>query len=108
VLSVGFWILIARGSKNGNNSARVTGAVLFGIATLQLSTVGDMLVVAGICAVIIWLVGLGAVVLLWQRSSSAFFKGTSATQAPAAAASAGRARYPPSNSQTTPTRSRYK
>ena len=55
--------------------------MLFGLATLALlaGPVGLGLTTAQsaaarICTGIVWLAGLGAVVLLWQSSSSAWFR----------------------------------
>jgi hypothetical protein len=76
VIGAGLWIFLAQSCKRGRNWARITGTVLFGIATLD-TFVGVALPVAGairIYAVVVWLIGLTAVVLLWQRSSSAFFR----------------------------------
>jgi hypothetical protein len=81
VISIGLWIFIARASGNGGNGARITGSVLFGLATLallvgpsDLGLPGAQPVAARICTLIVWLAGLAAVILLWQRGSSAFFR----------------------------------
>ncbi len=75
LLSIGLWILLARASKQGKNWARITGTVLFGIDTLLiLLSVGRLRSGIGILIdLIIWLIGLGAVVLLWRKESGAFF-----------------------------------
>ncbi len=74
------WILLARMCRSGRNGARITGTVLFGLATLDTLAIGAGAVpdasAARAWAPVIWLVGLVAVVFLWQRSSTAFFKGT--------------------------------
>jgi hypothetical protein len=71
------WLGVARACRRGSRGARVTGTVLF-----ALHTVGMLSVVASSQAglgpakaltLIGWLIGLGAVVALWQRPSSAFF-----------------------------------
>jgi hypothetical protein len=72
------WILIARYCQKGSNGARITGTVLFGLATL------DTLVGLGAPQApavrawwpVIWLCGLIAVIFLWQRASTDFFKGS--------------------------------
>ena len=76
LIGVGLWIWMAQMSKAGRNWARVTGTVFFGIDTLLqfLSFARSSSVAARIPGLIIWLIGLGAVILLWQRASSAFFK----------------------------------
>lgn len=82
VISIGLWIFVALASHNGSNAARVAGSVLFGLGTVALLTGPSDLglaaaqpVLARICTGAVWLAGLGAVILLWQRSSSAFFRG---------------------------------
>jgi hypothetical protein len=79
LVGVALWLIVAGGSWKGNEWARTTGSVLFGLDTLDL-LIGP----AGLRAVgsnvtralsgIIWLIGLSVIVLLWQRSSTAFFK----------------------------------
>jgi hypothetical protein len=70
----------AQSCKNGKNWARITGTVLFAIGTLD-TFAGLGAPIAGpvkIWAILVWLVGLAAVVFLWRRTSSAFFKATPA------------------------------
>jgi hypothetical protein len=69
------WIIVARNCQGGKNWARITGSVLFAIATID-TIVGLTAPLAGavkIWGVVVWLVGLTAVVLLWQRPSTEFF-----------------------------------
>jgi hypothetical protein len=79
LIAAGLWIFIAQACKNGRNWARITGTVFFGIATLD--AVGNLAVPEAAAVKIvwfaIWLVGLGAVVFLWRRSSSEFFTSAS-------------------------------
>jgi hypothetical protein len=76
LIGVGLWIFIAQASKNGKNWARITGSVFFFFNTLSLlyGLAAPEAVAAKILTIILWLVGLGAVVFLWRRESSAFFK----------------------------------
>jgi hypothetical protein len=74
------WIFLARACQSGKNWARITGTVLFAIATLD-TVVGLTAPLAGlvkIWGVIVWLVALTAIVFLWRRESTAFFKATPA------------------------------
>jgi hypothetical protein len=74
------WFFIAQSCKNGKSWARITGTVLFAIGTVD-TFAGLTAPIAGpvkIWAIPVWLVGLAAVVFLWRRSSSAFFKATPA------------------------------
>jgi FtsH-binding integral membrane protein len=74
---IALWLGIARACRRGSRGARVAGTVLF-----ALHTVGLLGVVASshaglgpakVLTLIGWLIGLGAVLALWQRPSSAFF-----------------------------------
>src|SRR6266498_531773 len=80
LIGAGLWIFIAQACKSGKSWARITGTVLFGIATVDV--LGNIVVPEAapikIFWFVIWLIGLGAVVFLWRRSSSAFFTGTQA------------------------------
>jgi hypothetical protein len=77
VIAAVLWILIAQKCKAGKNWARLTGTVLFAIATID--TLGAAIAPeAGLVKIwiaVIWLLGLSAVVLLWRRSSTEFFQG---------------------------------
>jgi hypothetical protein len=75
LLSIGLWILIARACQRGRNWARMTGTVLFAVDTLLLllSVSRFSLGIGVLVDVVIWLIGLGVVVLLWRKESSAFF-----------------------------------
>jgi hypothetical protein len=77
LIAAGLWIFIAQACKRGNRWARTTGTALFGIDTLQVlgGLTAPLATPAKIVALVVWLVGLAAVVLLWQGTSSAFFTG---------------------------------
>ena len=80
LIGVAIWLWLARSCRSGKNWARITGTVLFGIATLDLLA-GFGLPVSGVVhiyGILVWLIGLGAVIFLWQRASTAFFKWTPA------------------------------
>lgn len=76
-VSIIVWILVARASRNGWRPTQAVGSVLFGIATLILfgAATSSQSGIATICDVVVWLVGLGAVICLWQPSSTEFFLG---------------------------------
>jgi hypothetical protein len=82
LIGAGLWILNARGSAGGRKWAQVTGTVVFGLDTLALlagppgsGLTGSQPAADVLCTALIWLAGLAAVVLLWQRSSRSFFSG---------------------------------
>jgi len=67
---------VARANGQGKNWARILSTVLFGLATLDLFGVLSQpkTLLGLVFPVLIWLVGLGAVVLLWRGESTEFFK----------------------------------
>jgi serine/threonine protein kinase len=72
---IALWLWLAFASKQGFGWARTLGTAAFGVDTfLMLNTLGTrgIGVTKGIGAVV-WLVGLVAVIFLWQRPSSEFF-----------------------------------
>jgi len=75
LIAAGLWIFIAQACKRGKRWARTTGTVLFGINTVGV--LGGLAVPVAapvkIFAFVVWLLGLAAVTLLWQGSSSACF-----------------------------------
>jgi hypothetical protein len=84
VVEIGLWLGLAWACRTGQNWSRVAGTVLFALNTLLLvvplvtrggsglfahATIGTLLTAA------VWLAGLGAVIMLWQRESSTYFTG---------------------------------
>jgi len=76
LLGVGLWLWMASANKKGYSWARVVSSVFFGIDTLYLLYVlfaAGNPVIQKVAALLLWLVGLGAVVFLWRSDSSAYF-----------------------------------
>ena len=75
VIPILLWVWMAWKCKAGRLWARIVSTVLFGLGTLatllSLATTTGFWTLAGMIAG--WLAGLGATILLWQRSSSRFF-----------------------------------
>ncbi len=76
LISVGLWLWMARANSQGKSWARITATVLFVLNTVDLygilhypKTLTSLLI-----PVVTWLIGLGAVILLWRRESTEFFK----------------------------------
>ncbi len=71
------WIMLARACRNGSNWARITGTVLFALATIDtlLGVRAPLAVAVRAWWPVIWLAGLAAVIFLWQGASTAYFKG---------------------------------
>ena len=76
LIAIAAWLLIARACQAGKNWARITGTVLFGLATLDAlgGLINPVAVPVKILAFVIWVFGLIAVVRLWQAASTAYFK----------------------------------
>ena len=74
-IGIGLWLWMAWANKQGKNWARITSSVLFAIQTLTLlEAVRGPKNALLVFPVLTWLVGLGAVWLLWRPESNAFFK----------------------------------
>ncbi len=75
LIGVGLWLWMAEMNKRGRSWARVVASVFFGFDTLGL-LVGlsqSTPALSKAASVLTWVVGLGAIVLLWRPESSAFF-----------------------------------
>jgi hypothetical protein len=75
LIGIGLWIWMARANRAGKNWARITATVFFGLDTLSL-LVGFRQAepaLSRVVSLLVWLAGLGAVILLWQKVSSAYF-----------------------------------
>jgi len=74
-IAVGLWLWMAWANRRGRRWARIVAAVFFAINTLDLifSFARIHAVGAVIVGVLVWLVGLGAIVLLFNKQSASFF-----------------------------------
>lgn len=76
LIGAALWILVALVCRAGRNWGRILGTVLFAIDTLDqvfgaaVSSGGG----ARIFSILVWLIGLAAIVLLWQRPSNEYFR----------------------------------
>jgi len=75
LISIGLWLWMARASASGHNYARITGTVFFGLNTLflLLSLARPHAGLGLIFNILVWLAGLGAVIMLWRGESGAWF-----------------------------------
>jgi hypothetical protein len=82
VITIGLWLWMAWANGRGLTWARVVSAVFFGINTLDLLVSFRLLHATPdlIVAIVIWLVGLAAIVLLFNSGSAAFYKQQPARQ----------------------------
>jgi hypothetical protein len=76
LVGIALWLWMARANGQGRNWARIVSTVLFFLATLDLvGVISQPKTILGlIFPVLTWIVGLAAVVLLWRRSSTAYFR----------------------------------
>ncbi|MGD0704248.1 MAG: hypothetical protein ABSA02_30730 [Trebonia sp.] len=80
LIGIGLWIWMARSSLAGKGWARITSTVFFAIDTISLivGLSGSALSAGGATrfyGIVVWVIGLAAIILLWQRASSSYFKG---------------------------------
>jgi hypothetical protein len=75
LVSIGLWVWMAFMNKAGKPWARIVATVLFGLDTLFLLLgVARAGAAAGtLVSILTWLIGLGAVVYLWRKDSTAYF-----------------------------------
>ncbi len=80
VIAAVVWIVLARVCLQGRNWARITGTVLFALSTVDtlVGLTAPIALAVKLWGALVWLIALTAIVLLWRRGSSAFFKATPA------------------------------
>jgi hypothetical protein len=76
IIGVGLWLWMAWANGRGKNWARITGTVFFGLYTLDLILVAarSASAISTVFAIVTWLIGLGATIMLWRRDSTAYFR----------------------------------
>ena len=76
IIGVGLWLWMAWANKRGKNWARITGTVFFGLYTLDLILVAARSAsgISTVFAIVTWLIGLGATIMLWRRDSTTYFR----------------------------------
>ena len=77
LIGAALWLWMAQSSKAGKNWARIVSTVLFVIQTINVLAGASAVASGGasrIYSIVIWLIGLGAIIFLWQRSSTEYFK----------------------------------
>jgi hypothetical protein len=76
VIAAVVWLVLAHFCKLGRGWARITGTVLFGLSTVDtlVGLTTPLALASRLWALVVWLAGLTAVVFLWRRASSAYFR----------------------------------
>jgi hypothetical protein len=84
LIGAGLWVLMAVMNNKGAKWARIVGTIFFALNTIGLLTTifsQNRTIVGLVFGVLIWLVGLGAVVFMWNKDSSAYYEAASARPA---------------------------
>ena len=83
LISIGLWVWMALMNKAGKSWARIVATVLFGLDTLflLLGLARAGAAASSLVSILTWLIGLGAVILLWRKDSSEYFTAQSAPRA---------------------------
>jgi hypothetical protein len=79
LLGAALWVWMAQANKAGKSWARIVATVLFAIDTLNVAA-GATTPGGGatrLYGLVIWLIGLAAIILLWLRTSSDYFRSAS-------------------------------
>jgi len=81
-IAIGLWLWMAWANGRGRNWARIIATVLFAFNTVDLLTLvaRPHSAISLVFALLVWLVGLGAIFFLWQRESTAYFQAMSGRQ----------------------------
>ena len=77
LIGAALWLWMAQSCRAGKGWARVVSTVFFGIDTLSVLVSAAGVQGGGlsrIYGIIVWVIGLIAIILLWQRSSSDYFR----------------------------------
>jgi hypothetical protein len=79
LIGIGLWLWMAWANNQGKSWARITGTVFFGINTvfLLLALIRPHASLGLVFALLVWLAGLGAVIMLWRGESSQYFAAAS-------------------------------
>ncbi len=79
LIGAALWLWMAWANKRGQPWARILSSVFFGVSTLN--TVADFAQpgepLNKILTTLVWLVGLGAIILLWRPDASAYYRASS-------------------------------
>jgi hypothetical protein len=81
LISIGLWVWMALMNKAGKPWARIVATVLFGLYTLYLLFFVIRAGAGALVPVITWLIGLGALILLWRKDSSEYLNPQAGQQA---------------------------
>jgi len=83
LISIGLWVWMALMNKAGKSWARIVATVLFVLDTLflLLGLARAGAAASSLVSILTWLIGVGAIILLWRKDSTQYFTAQSAPQA---------------------------
>lgn len=83
LIGVGLWVWMAVMNKAGKSWARIVATVLFLLNTLVLllGVARGGAAASFLVSILTWLIGLGAIILLWRKDSSEYITAQSAPRA---------------------------
>ncbi|HEX3491809.1 MAG TPA: hypothetical protein VHU92_20860 [Streptosporangiaceae bacterium] len=74
IIALLLWVWMAWANNKGSNWARIVATVLFGLNTISLLLEVGRASITIIVVAIGWLVGLGAIVFLWRKETTAYVR----------------------------------
>jgi hypothetical protein len=77
LIGAALWLWMAQSCKAGKGWARVVSTVFFGIETLSVLAGAAGVQGGGLARIygfVVWAIGLVAIILLWRRTSSDYFR----------------------------------
>jgi len=83
LISIGLWVWMALMNKAGKSWARIVATVLFVLDTLflLLGLARAGAAASSLVSILTWLIGVGAIILLWRKDCTQYFTAQSAPQA---------------------------
>jgi sulfite exporter TauE/SafE len=74
IIALLLWVWMAWANNKGSNWARIVATVLFGLNTISVLLEVGRASITIIVVAIGWLVGLGAIVFLWRKETTAYIR----------------------------------
>jgi hypothetical protein len=80
LIGIGLWVWMAQMNRRGRSWARIVATVFFGLDTLffLLGLIRPHATFSLLISLVIWLVGLGAIILLYRPDAAAYIQAMSA------------------------------
>jgi len=72
IIGVLLWVWMAWANNRGSSWARIVASVLFALNTIALILEFGRASISIIAIILEWLIGLGAIILLWRRETTAY------------------------------------